>query len=106
MINGTCDPRFKKVQDAFLKTFKTEFETGAALAVELDGELVINLWGGYQDASRTKAWQEDTLVNVFSVTKGVTATCISRLIDQGKLDPKYESSSLLARVWLQWKRRY
>ena len=92
MINGTCDPRFKKVQDAFLKTFKTEFETGAALAVELDGELVINLWGGYQDASRTKAWQEDTLVNVFSVTKGVTATCISRLIDQGKLDPSMKVS--------------
>lgn len=98
MINGTCDPRFKKVQDAFLKTFKTEFETGAALAVELDGELVINLWGGYQDASRTKAWQEDTLVNVFSVTKGVTATCISRLIDQGKLDP----SMKVAHYWPEY----
>ena len=50
------------------------------------GEMVINLWGGHQDAQRSQAWQENTLVNVFSVTKGVTAICAARLIEQGRLD--------------------
>ena len=57
------------------------------LAVEHEGELVVNLWGGHQDALRTSPWQEDTLVNVWSVTKGVTATCIAKLINDGLLDP-------------------
>jgi CubicO group peptidase (beta-lactamase class C family) len=55
--------------------------------LSIKGKIITNLWGGYQDFNKTKEWEEDTLVNVFSVTKGVTATCISRLIDQGKLDP-------------------
>ncbi len=87
MIKGYCDTKFQKVYDAFSDAIESGFETGAALAIEHKGKMIINLWGGYQDAKKTKAWEEDTLVNVFSVTKGVTATCISRLIDQGKLDP-------------------
>ena len=87
MIKGYCDPKFQKVYDAFSNVITSGFETGAALAIEHQGKIIINLWGGHQDLNKTKAWEEDTLVNVFSVTKGVTATCISRLIDQGKLDP-------------------
>ena len=87
MIKGYCDPKFQKVYDAFSNAITSDFETGAALAIEHQGEIITNLWGGYQDFNKTKEWEEDTLVNVFSVTKGVTATCISRLIDQGKLDP-------------------
>ena len=87
MIKGYCDPKFQNVYDAFANSIKSEFETGAALAIEHQGNMIVNLWGGHQDAQKTKAWEENTLVNVFSVTKGVTATCISRLIDQGKLDP-------------------
>ena len=87
MIKGYCDPKFQNVYDAFANAIESEFETGAALAIEHQGNMIINLWGGHQDAQKTKAWEENTLVNVFSVTKGVTATCISRLIDQGKLDP-------------------
>jgi CubicO group peptidase (beta-lactamase class C family) len=75
------------VYDTFSNAIASGFETGAALAIEHQGKIIINLWGGYQDKEKTKLWEEDTLVNVFSVTKGVTATCISRLIDQGKLDP-------------------
>ena len=87
MIKGYCDPKFQNVYDAFSNAIESEFETGAALAIEHQGNMIVNLWGGHQDAQKTKAWEENTLVNVFSVTKGVTATCISRLIDQGKLDP-------------------
>ena len=87
MIKGYCDPKFQNVYDAFANSIKSEFETGAALAIERQGNMIVNLWGGHQDAQKTKAWEENTLVNVFSVTKGVTATCISRLIDQGKLNP-------------------
>ena len=82
MIKGYCDPKFQKVYDAFSNVITSGFETGAALAIEHQGKIIINLWGGHQDLNKTKAWEEDTLVNVFSVTKGVTATCISRLIDQ------------------------
>ena len=87
MIKGYCDPKFKKVHDTFSNAITSGFETGAALAIEHKGEMIVNLWGGHQDANKTIAWEEDTLVNVFSVTKGVTATCISRLIDQDQLDP-------------------
>ena len=87
MIKGYCDPKFQNVYDTFANAITSGFETGAALAIEHQGKIIINLWGGYQDKEKTKLWEEDTLVNVFSVTKGVTATCISRLIDQGKLDP-------------------
>ena len=87
MIKGYCDPKFQNVYDAFYNSIESGFETGAGLAIEHQGKIIINLWGGHQDFNKTKEWTEDTLVNVFSVTKGITATCISRLIDQGKLDP-------------------
>ena len=88
MIKGYCDPKFQKVYDAFSNSIESGFETGAALSIEHKGNIIVNLWGGYQDANKTKTWEENTLVNVFSVSKGVTATCVSRLIDQGKLDPE------------------
>ena len=87
MIKGYCDPQFQKVYDAFANAIESGFETGAALSIEHKGEITVNLWGGHQDANKTKTWQENTLVNVFSVTKAVTATCVSRLIDQDQLDP-------------------
>ena len=92
MIEGTCDNRFHEVKNIFSHALKSGFETGAALAIEYNGETVVNLWGGFQDADQTKEWREDTLVNVFSVTKGITAICVSQLIDQGKLDPNQKVS--------------
>jgi CubicO group peptidase (beta-lactamase class C family) len=85
-ISGYCDPRFEKVAEIFSSSINSGYELGASLAVEHQGEMVINLWGGYQDEARSKLWQEDTIVNVFSVTKGVVATCAARLIEQGLLD--------------------
>ena len=86
MIKGQCDPRFKKIKDIFSNSLGSGFETGAALAIEYKGEVIVNLWGGHQDSNKNLEWEENTLINVFSVTKGITAICVSRLIDQGKLD--------------------
>jgi CubicO group peptidase (beta-lactamase class C family) len=83
MINGHCDPRFLEIKEIFAESIESHYEVGAALAIEHKGELVVNLWGGHKDAARTSSWEEDTLVNVWSVTKGVTATCIAKLINDG-----------------------
>ena len=49
MIKGYCDPKFQNVYDAFANSIKSEFETGAALAIEHQGNMIVNLWGGHQD---------------------------------------------------------
>ena len=52
----------------------------------VDGRMVVDLWAGHADAARTRPWERDTIVNVWSTTKGIVATCAHRLVDQGKLD--------------------
>src|ERR1700719_3695401 len=82
---GECSQAFARLADAFARNFKEEGEIGASLCVFQDGEKVVDLWGGHADAARTRAWREDTLVNVWSSTKGVLALCVARLVDQGLL---------------------
>ena len=86
LIDGQCDRRFERVRDVFIENFKGRGEVGAAFAVTLDGRPVIDLWGGYADEARTRRWERNTIVNVYSTTKGLTAMCAHRLVDQGKLD--------------------
>jgi CubicO group peptidase (beta-lactamase class C family) len=74
------------VREAFARNFRECDEVGAAVAVYLDGALVVDLWAGHKDFARTQPWQRDTLVNVYSTTKGVTALAAHRLVDEGKLD--------------------
>src|SRR5437773_1203492 len=85
-IEGTCGFRFRAVEDAFRQNFERVGEVGASVAVMVDGKTVVDLWGGHMDAARTKPSERDTIVNVWSTTKGITATCIHRLVDQGLLD--------------------
>src|SRR5690349_6914608 len=68
-IDGTCDARFTLVKDAFAENLEKRNEYGAAVAVTIDGRMVVDLWGGYADKARTRAWRRDTLANVFSTTK-------------------------------------
>jgi CubicO group peptidase (beta-lactamase class C family) len=84
--HGVCDERFRAVEHAFAENFPTYGEVGAALAVMVDGEMVVDLWAGHADAARTRAWERDTIVNVYSTTKGMAAICAHRLVDQGMLD--------------------
>ncbi|HEV3114124.1 MAG TPA: serine hydrolase domain-containing protein [Candidatus Binataceae bacterium] len=94
-IEGTCDPGFERVREAFAGNFAQRGDVGAAVAVTIDGRPVIDLWGGYADKQRTRPWQRDTIVNVYSATKGVAATCLNRLADNGRVD----LDAPVARYW-------
>jgi CubicO group peptidase (beta-lactamase class C family) len=85
-IEGSCDPKFNRVKDAFAENFEKRNEVGAAAAVMLDGKSVVDIWAGHADEAKTRPWTRDTLVNVYSTTKGITAICAHRLADQGILD--------------------
>ncbi|MEU9702879.1 serine hydrolase domain-containing protein [Streptomyces sp. NPDC047981] len=85
-IEGRCDPRFAAVREAFEANFRTRDELGAGVTVQVRGETVVDLWGGWADAARTRRWERDTVVNVWSTTKGVTALCAHLLADRGLLD--------------------
>jgi CubicO group peptidase (beta-lactamase class C family) len=85
-INGICDPRFEPVAEVFRRNFRDEQEIGASVCVFQGGQPVVDLWGGHADGARTRPWERDTLVNVWSSTKGVMALCVARLNDQGLLD--------------------
>ena len=85
-IQGVCDPRFQGVKEAFAQNFVDYGEVGAAVAVMVAGRMVVDLWAGHADAALSRPWQQDTIVNVFSTTKGMTAICAHRLADQGLLD--------------------
>jgi CubicO group peptidase (beta-lactamase class C family) len=85
-VQGTSESRFDRVRKAFIDNFASRNELGAAVAVTLDGKPVVDLWGGWADEAKNTPWSRDTLVNVFSTTKGLTAICAHRLVEQGKLD--------------------
>lgn len=85
-IGGACAAGFEAVRDAFVQNFSDGDEVGAAVAVWVDGDLVVNLWGGYSDARRRRHWRENTLASVFSGTKGLTSTCVHLLADRGEID--------------------
>jgi CubicO group peptidase (beta-lactamase class C family) len=94
-ISGTCDAAFEGVRQAFEANFRAPGEVGAAVAVVVDGRPVVELWGGHADQARSRAWERDTLVNVYSTTKGMAALCAQRLVDAGALD----LDAPVARYW-------
>jgi CubicO group peptidase (beta-lactamase class C family) len=85
-IAGITDAKFARLREAFASNFASGLEHGGGVAVVLDGKLVVELWGGHADAAKTKAWQQSTLVNVWSCTKGVVALAMAMLVERGKLD--------------------
>ena len=85
-IHGQCDPAFAAVEAAFRENFAERDEIGAAVAIRIDGREVVDLWGGHRDAARRRPWARDTLVNTYSVAKGVTAMLVLSLIERGELD--------------------
>ena len=82
-VGGTCSDRFAGVREAFERNFALNNEIGASFAVTLNGEMVVDLHGGWADPARTRPWNRDTLVNVWSTTKGVQATCFAMAADRG-----------------------
>jgi len=100
VVEGTCDGRFTRLKQRFIENFTTFGETGAALAITLDNRPVVDIWAGHADRARTRPWQRDTIVNVYSTTKGMTAACALRLVDQGRLD----LDAPVARYWPEFAR--
>ena len=85
-LQGSYDDLFISVPSA-LAGLLDDGDAGASVAVFVDGEPVVDVWGGFADADRTIPWQRDTITNVWSVTKTMTALCALVLADRGDLDP-------------------
>ncbi|MEA5367468.1 serine hydrolase domain-containing protein [Amycolatopsis sp., V23-08] len=85
-IHGKHDSRFDDVRAALEKNVTSGDELGASLVIDLDGEVVADLWGGFRDQARTVAWDEHTITNVWSTTKTVTSLAALMLVDRGDLD--------------------
>src|SRR5262249_62403071 len=89
-IEGTCEPRFAQVRDEFERNFAERGEVGASVSVTLDGEPVVDLWGGIAlpaaDGAAGRAWERDTIGNVWSATKGAVSLSAHILADRGEPD--------------------
>ena len=88
VVHGECSPQFRRVRAAFIENFENRGEVGGAVAIYVDGELVVDLWGGQlvHDQRPVEPWQRHTIVRMMSVNKAMTAICAHRLVDQGLLD--------------------
>jgi CubicO group peptidase (beta-lactamase class C family) len=98
-ISGRVDPRFDAVRDAFAESFRSRGELGAGVSVVVDGRPVVELWGGFVDRERTRPWASNTLVNVWSTTKGWTSVCLHRLVEAGAID----LDAPVARYWPEFR---
>jgi len=85
-IQGYCDEKFAAVKEAFRNNFEADLEVGASFAATVNGKFVVDIWGGYADAAMSRPWEKDTIVNVYSTTKVMTAICAHMLVDRGQLD--------------------
>ena len=101
LVHGTCASRFNRVRQLFQQSFDSGVEIGAAVSFWLEGRPVVDLWGGHYDPGRTREWERDTLVNVYSTTKAMTAICAHQLIEQGVLDVE----APVARYWPEFAAR-
>jgi CubicO group peptidase (beta-lactamase class C family) len=82
-IDGTCDPAYASVRDAFAASFAERGEVGAAVTVLVEGRTVVELHGGWADAARTRPWAPDTIVNFYSVGKALVGLLALQLVDRG-----------------------
>jgi CubicO group peptidase (beta-lactamase class C family) len=91
---GSCDERFEAVRDALAASLEKD-DVGASVAVYVDGEPVVDIWGGYADEARTRPWERDTITQAWSTTKTMVALCALVLADRGQLD----LDAPVARYW-------
>lgn len=86
-LQGSTDPRFQPLADVLERQLDSGYDLGSSLAVAVDGELVTDCWGGWADEAKTQPWERDTITNVWSTTKTMTALSALLLVDRGTLDP-------------------
>jgi CubicO group peptidase (beta-lactamase class C family) len=94
-VHGFARPQFEAAWDAFEQNFIAGEELGASFCATVEGETVVDVWGGWADVARTRPWQRDTIANVYSTTKTMTALCALMLADRGELS--FEAP--VARYW-------
>jgi CubicO group peptidase (beta-lactamase class C family) len=94
-IEGFAHDRFAKVREVFAGNFTSGADLGASVCVTVNGETVVDLWGGYADAAKTRPWRRDTIINVYSTTKTMTALTALVLADRGLID----FSAPVAKYW-------
>ena len=94
-VQGQCQPRFEALRQLFAANIASGADLGASLAVTIDGEFVVDLWGGWADEARTRPWTADTVTNVWSTTKMMTSLTALLLVDRGELD----LDAPVARYW-------
>jgi CubicO group peptidase (beta-lactamase class C family) len=97
-IHGDADEGYGKVADAFRANFAAGHEIGAAVAVYRDGHKVVDLWGGYRNGLTKQPWQHDTIVNMFSTTKGIASLALAVAVSRGFIS--YEAK--VADYWPQF----
>ncbi len=85
-ISGVVKPGFEKVAQFFEANFTTDIDVGAGLCIYQSDELLVDLWGGYTDRNCLQPWQENTLVNVYSTTKGMASIVVALAVESGYLD--------------------
>jgi CubicO group peptidase (beta-lactamase class C family) len=85
-VQGECDPRFTEMRQILAAHLASGEDLGASASVTLNGETVVDLWGGFTDQARSTAWQADTITNVWSTTKTMAALCLLMLVDRGLVD--------------------
>ncbi len=100
-IEGTCDERFVGVADEFERNFRERGEVGASVCLRIDGQPVVDLWGGVARPAEGVPWESDTVTVVFSCTKGATALCAHMLASRGKLDV----DAPVAEYWPEFARK-
>jgi CubicO group peptidase (beta-lactamase class C family) len=98
LIGGDVDEGYGKVADAFRRNLDSGKEVGAAVAIYRDGRKVVDLWGGYRNGTTRAPWERDTIVTVFSTTKGVAALTVAVAASRGLIDYDAKGGRLLARV--------
>ena len=86
-LHGTIDARFEPLAQILESQLGSDYDLGGSLAVAVDGQIVTDCWGGWADEAKSEPWQSDTITNVWSTTKTMTALCALILIDRGVLDP-------------------
>jgi CubicO group peptidase (beta-lactamase class C family) len=94
-VDGFVRDRFAAVRATFENNLASGADVGASFAATVNGEMVVDLWGGWADEARTRPWEKDTIVNVYSTTKTMTALCALILADRGDLD----FDAPVARYW-------
>ncbi len=85
-VHGFCDERFRAIEDFFRANLDSGVDKGASFAATLNGEFVVDLWGGTRDYAKVERWESDTVVRVFSTSKPMVIITVLMLVDRGLLD--------------------